>query len=106
MTTTLKTWGSAMASLKAALHEASSSKPVKDVYGSMAFPAARALAIHRGFSAWCTAGGMNPQAIRLAMTERFERRCQTVLSIPEARTLLYSLPDEFNVRGVWTPEVK
>lgn len=96
-----KTYGSAIDSLKVKLVEASNSDIVIGAKGTPNFFKTINLEIHRTFQTWCSTHGLNPVEFRNALIKLRSRG-----EVPGVLfdVLILRLPDEFNVRGVWTPE--
>lgn len=64
------------------------------------------LAIHRGFQEWATNNGI-PKRLMADLAAKLVQYGQTYPSIHSSKVdkLVTTLPNEFNVRGNWTPEL-
>lgn len=105
-TKTMKTWGTAMRSLSDAIKKARNCREVLDNYGTNKFFHIETLSIHRTFQAWCEDCGICPIYLRNEMRVQYNLMNPTVTMVSGAKLLLTTIPDEFNVRGIWTPEIK
>ena len=72
-------------------------------FGTPAFFRERDLAIHRAFEKFCRRQDLDPAKTHAAVADFF-RRGNPSRSRLSFDVLLSRLPNEFNVRGVWTPE--
>lgn len=101
----LNNYGSAISSLLPVVR-AAAKKAHQDAFGTPRYFIERNLSIHRAFEAWCADQGLVQRAgeIRGALARHLDAyRTPDVLVL---EPLFKTVPDEFNVRGRWTPELQ
>lgn len=101
--TTFKTYGSAIESLIKHLHPLLTAQHDRD-FSTTRYFVNRSLVSHRGFQDWAEKHGVQDMAGLLESLKSHVQASGTPSWRLSLRHLLEALPDEFNVRGVWTPE--
>lgn len=96
-----RNWGRFTDALGAAMDAARKEKMVH--FGTPRYFRESILAVHRAFQKFCREQDLDPAKTRLAVADFF-RRGNPSRSRTSFDYLLSQLPNEFNVRGVWTPE--
>lgn len=98
----LGTLGAAVSSLDAALRDAHMVQAACH-FGTPQYIPTSILVAHRAFQRWCRDHGMtDPATVREGIVQHI--RYYRVPVSQSMRYLADCLPNEFNVRGVWTPE--
>lgn len=94
-----KTYGSMFSALQNHMSSAVARSDVSARYGSNSFYK-RNLALHEAFEEFCIFQGINAVELREGIIKYVKNNgCP----FSKLQTFLDTLPNEFNVRGVWTP---
>ncbi len=100
---TLETYGDAYTSLLAALNIASNYAHQLHRQTPKYF-VERDLALHRAFQSWCKSHGIPVEDMANVRNSIVNHHVVYHNQINNIHYFSHSLPNEFNVRGVWTPE--
>jgi hypothetical protein len=107
MNSTFKTWGEAMESLDRAIKAATLA--CWDWFGKdpVRYAERKVFIVHNTFQQWCDALGIDPVNMRNQMIDENRRgRLIGLIKSDHAEVLCNWIPNEYNVRGVWTPMEK